>query len=479
MNDIALQLALLASGSVEAGGPVIFDTTLFSAGDISYNHTTGVVTLNEAGRYAFDWWVATQSSASAKGAAFAVSVSGGGTILGCSPLKTGQVGGFAVVYVSAPPVAVSLTNESAAAFFYAGAVPVKASLFVRDGLENLVDGNAQGALRGIAALSNYAMGLYAVALGFETKASGNYSNAEGFLTVAAGSASHAEGINTTASGDHSHAEGNNTTASGLFAHAEGGDTTALGNFSHAEGLSTTASGSASHAEGLSADTNGHAGAHIMGRFGEADTDYSWFLANGTDSQNLGLAAKILSNGEGHASAWMTGGADYAELFETWDGNPVEPGYFITFGSGKKIRKATGADAYILGVSAAASGYVGDAGELRWKDKYLADEWGRIRYHEVEVPELRREDGMLLMPARVETQPMLNPAWDPERKYVPRAQRPEWVCVGLLGKLLMRDDGTCVPDGCCAPNAQGVATAAATGYRVLERTGENQVRIMVK
>lgn len=104
MNNIALQLALLASGSVEAGGNVIFDTTLFSTSGISYNSTTGVITLEEAGKYAFDWWVSTQS-ASGRGAAFAVSVSGGGTISGNSSVKTGQVSGFAVIerYLRRPP----------------------------------------------------------------------------------------------------------------------------------------------------------------------------------------------------------------------------------------------------------------------------------------------------------------------------------------------------------------------------------------
>jgi len=212
MNHIALQLALLASGSVGAGDHVIFDTTLFSTSGISYNHTTGVVTLNEAGQYAFDWWVATQSSASTNGAAFAVSVSGGGKVLGCSPIQTGQVGGFAVIKASAPPVLVSLTNESTAAFFYAGTVPVKASLFVRNGLENLVDGNAQGALRGIGALPNYTMGQYAVALGFDTTASGSASHAEGQYTTASGEAAHAEGWQTAASDEAAHAQGQYTIA---------------------------------------------------------------------------------------------------------------------------------------------------------------------------------------------------------------------------------------------------------------------------
>ena len=217
----------------------------------------------------------------------------------------------------------------------------------------------------------------------------------------------------------------------------------------------------------------------MGRYGDANAAYSWFLANGTNNQNRSLAAKILSSGDAYAAAWHTTGADYAEMFETADGKSIEPGFFVTFDAGEKIRKAEAPDGYILGVSAAVSGIVGDAGALHWKDKYQTDAWGAIRYHDVEVPERKDRDGKVIIPAHTETQPVLNPEWDPERAYVPRAKRPEWVLVGLLGKLLIRDDGTCVAGGYCMPGAGGVATAAASGYRVMKRTGENQVQIMLK
>ncbi|MFE4403911.1 peptidase G2 autoproteolytic cleavage domain-containing protein, partial [Bacillus subtilis] len=64
-------------------------------------------------------------------------------------------------------------------------------------------------------------------------------------------------------------------------------------------------------------------------------------------------------------------------------------------------------------------------------------------------------------------------------YIPRSQRPEWVAVGLLGKLLVRDDGTCEVNSYCKSNDEGIATKANQGYRVLERTGPNQVLVLVK
>ncbi|WP_330389787.1 hypothetical protein, partial [Cellulosilyticum sp. I15G10I2] len=66
MSNIALQVERLAAGTVVSGGNVIFDTTVYSAGNISYNALTGVITFNEAGRYVLDWWVATQSVQTSK-----------------------------------------------------------------------------------------------------------------------------------------------------------------------------------------------------------------------------------------------------------------------------------------------------------------------------------------------------------------------------------------------------------------------------
>lgn len=373
----------------------------------------------------------------------------------------------------------SLKNENTAACFYSSGLPVKASILVRNGLEHLVDGNKNGALRGIGTPSDYTMGDYAVALGIGSRATGAASLASGRNVTASADSAHAEGSGTAATNRFSHAEGANSIASAESSHAEGAATLASGDASHAQGINTTASGLAAHAEGVLTSTNGYMGAHIMGLYGNADAPYSWFLANGTSPAAPGLAAMILGNGHAYIDVeWHNGGADYAEMFETMDGEPIEPGCFVTLGAGETIRKATNADAYLLGVTAAVSGVVGNAGALRWKDKYLTDEWGRIQYHEVEAPAVIGKNGATLVPPRKEVQPMLNPAWDAKQQYIPREERPEWVRVGLLGRLLVRDDGTCVPGGYCMPNSQSVAAAAPSGYRVLGRTSENQV-IMLK
>ena len=69
--------------------------------------------------------------------------------------------------------------------------------------------------------------------------------------------------------------------------------------------------------------------------------------------------------------------------------------------------------------------------------------------------------------------------DPTKEYIPRLKRPEWVAVGLLGQLLVRDDGTCKPGKYCMPNSEGIATASNKGYRVMKRTGPNQILVLFK
>ena len=320
------------------------------------------------------------------------------------------------------------------------------------GLTNLVEGNAGGSVRGIHTSDNYPMGENAMAIGLLTEAHSGGSFAQGFRTQAYGSFSHAEGYSAK--------------TNAVAAHAEGAHTNAAGNFSHTEGLATT--------------DGGYNCVHIMGRYGIADRAYSWFLGNGSLGIP-GLSAKILDNGNAYIDvAWNGGGADYAELFETESGQPIEPGYFVTFsGTSDKIRIAQAYDEYVLGVVSRAPGFVAGGGELRWKNKFKTDEWGGMVYEDVTVPDETDDHGNVIVPSHVETRPALNPGYDPGRDYVPRDKRPEWVKVGLLGRLLVRDDGTLTAGGYCRPGMNGIAAAAHTGYRVLKRTGPNQVMILLR
>ena len=128
--DIALQIVRAASGSVAVGANVLFDSIVFSAGNISYNAATGVITFNEAGRYVINWWVATQSSASTNGTVFALSTSQGDFLEGTSATKTGEVSGIGIIEIAAAPVTMALVNASTAEFFLPSTVPLKAALMI-------------------------------------------------------------------------------------------------------------------------------------------------------------------------------------------------------------------------------------------------------------------------------------------------------------------------------------------------------------
>ncbi|MBP1924211.1 hypothetical protein J2Z76_000064 [Sedimentibacter acidaminivorans] len=130
MSNIALQVERSTAGVVGINDNVVFDTIAYSSGNISYNSLTGVMTFNEAGRYVFNWWVATQISSSSNGTAFALSSSQGDFSEGASPIKTGEVVGVGIIDVTSAPVTVSLVNGSSSLVYYSPVVPITATLVV-------------------------------------------------------------------------------------------------------------------------------------------------------------------------------------------------------------------------------------------------------------------------------------------------------------------------------------------------------------
>lgn len=128
--SIALQIQRSVSGSVAQGANVIFNTTLTAQGNISYDNTTGIITLQEPGTYKLDWFVATQTSTTVNGIGFSLVSSQGDFIIGNSPIKTGEVVGFGIIEVTVSPVTVELKNDSPALVYYSNIVPIPASLVV-------------------------------------------------------------------------------------------------------------------------------------------------------------------------------------------------------------------------------------------------------------------------------------------------------------------------------------------------------------
>lgn len=119
--------------------------------------------------------------------------------------------------------------------------------------------------------------------------------------------------------------------------------------------------------------------------------------------------------------------------------------------------------------------LGDNYHWDWKGKYLTDEFGRVIYDS--VPKYGKE-GDLLGFFKV---PRINPDFNEDEEYIPRAERAEWDCVGMFGKLFVRDDGTCAAGGYASVGANGVATLATgkTNIYVMKRESDNVVKVLLK
>lgn len=317
---------------------------------------------------------------------------------------------------------------------------------------------------------------------------GNNSNALGYGTTASAGDAIAEGYNTTASAPASHAEGQSTIASNEFSHAEGYVTQASGFASHAEGQNTTANVFASHAGGLlNKDLTGP----VNGFNGQAD---AMVVGNGYfDSNNNSYKSncfRITFDGKVYGlSDFNSSGADYAEYFEWLDENLNKEdrvGHFVAL-DGEKIKYANDGD-YIVGIVSGAPAIVGDHPSESWSERWKKDVFGRIQYHTVDVPDRTETrinpDGttetVVVQKAHQEIQPVVNPDYDPtkEADYQNREKRPEWDTVGMLGKIVCIDDGTCVVNGYCKPK-DGIATKADIGYRVIARLDATHVKVLFK
>lgn len=176
-------------------------------------------------------------------------------------------------------------------------------------------------------------------------------------------------------------------------------------------------------------------------------------------------------------------ADYAELFEWEDGNITAEdrrGRFVTM-EGDKIRLASSSDEYLLGIISSNPSIVGNAAWDSWHAKYLQDEFGAIITEPVEYPAVLDDDGNVIEEARIEYEPVINPDYDPTREYIPREQRPEWAPVGLVGQIIMLDDGTCEVNGFATSADEGIATKAdgITNYRVIKRIDSNHIIVAAK
>lgn len=361
-------------------------------------------------------------------------------------------------------------------------------------------GNTVGYIR-TGQKSGTTIGSYATCEGSNTTASSNYSHAEGTNTTASGSGAHAEGNNTIASANYSHAEGSYAKARANYSHAEGYDVIADGNYSHAEGNSTTAEGNSSHAEGYYVTASGnysHAAGYyttsnycqtVVGKYNvdkgatsSYTTDSGYFIVGcGTNDSNRANCFRATESNT-YGKTYNTSGADYAEMFEWLDGNISNEdriGKFVTL-DGDKIKLVTSQDDYILGVVSGNPSVIGDSYDDQWAGMFEKDIYGRPVYEKVTIPEEKDENGNVITPEHINDQLKISAKYKNTQTYIPRSKRPEWVAIGLLGKLICIDDGTAEINGYVKPNKNSIATysEAKTKYRVMKRIDETHIQIII-
>ena len=254
-------------------------------------------------------------------------------------------------------------------------------------------------------------------------------------------------------------------------------------------------------------------------------------AGADDGISVILGTSVFANspiGGGIADFFNTSGADYAEYFEWNDGNELNEdriGHFVQLSNNEKIEYASN-DEDIIGVSVSdnndTSSIIGDCAYKYWNGANLKDTFGRTltevtyKYKLTDILILNKvnmteeidnvlensgndsikqdlkdceltsdDDKFDLEKCHLEiddSKPIKiaipNPEYDPSLGYVPRQGRKEWNPVGLLGKVFLKDDGTCIVGQRCSTNSEGIATLGSK-YFVLSRSSENIVKILVK
>ena len=196
------------------------------------------------------------------------------------------------------------------------------------------------------------------------------------------------------------------------------------------------------------------------RTGVSNYNFIMCMSDSTSGQDL----EFIVAGDGDIFAdgtYTANGADYAEFFETNDGNAIDVGKTVVL-DGNKVRASTSSDdaSTILGVvrpkvDGINSMMIGNTAWNRWTNKYLHDDYGRFIMEDYSVTEWvvkTYEDGRqqtesyetdkipsdVTVPdnAVVKTQQRkkFNPDFDKDKEYKPRSERDEWVIIGMLGQI---------------------------------------------
>lgn len=263
---------------------------------------------------------------------------------------------------------------------------------------------------------------------------------------------------------------------------------------NSSGCETTTSGDCTIISGLGIDVDRHA-MILMGNYNQnlEESEYQDYsvivVGNGSDNSQRSNSFSISQFGNIYCSGrYNSSGADYGEFVEWLDQNPKKEdraGYFVTLAFDNKdqtmkIQKAISSDE-IYGIVSGNASIIGNSFKDTWKDQYITDVYGRpvleTKHYNAEYD----KENHLIKKEHDEIIRKINPKYNANKKYIPRQNRPEWDVVGMLGQIVVNDDGTCKVGQKCKCNDNSVATLSDdnTGYMVLERLDKSHVRIWFK
>ena len=146
----------------------------------------------------------------------------------------------------------------------------------------------------------------------------------------------------------------------------------------------------------------------------AGAERIFMVGGGTGPTQRANLMSVTTDGIVHASYMFSSpGADYAEWFESLDGENIPVGTPVSFVEGTD--RILASEGVPHGVISASAGLAGNAAEEEWAGKYLRDDEGRV----IEPKQLSPDFEFT--------------------EYIPRSQRKEWHLVGLLGKVRIRKE----------------------------------------
>ena len=162
--------------------------------------------------------------------------------------------------------------------------------------------------------------------------------------------------------------------------------------------------------------------------------------------------------------------DVAEYFESADGLPIPVGTIVTSAGAGKIQVAGKNDDYLLGVVSRTAGLLMGGATFHWAGRYERGEFGEHVYEEVPDTGWKPKDGQTEEDRPKIRRKKEHSSYDPTQEYTPRAGRPEWHTVGLIGQVYTRCDSKLKAHDWVASGKDGCATPSqdrGMGWRCLK------------